>query len=171
MYDAAALIAAVRSGDAGALGQMYERYADLVYGVAYRVTGGHADAEDVLQDVFVGLPEALRGYEERGSFAAWLKRVTARTALMVLRSQRRLRESDISDAHEVAETAPRVDIEDRLTAANAIARLPDALRVVFMLKEVEGYSHAEIAELLDISASASAVRLFRAWQQLLPTRV
>src|SRR6266545_263433 len=92
------LVAAVRAGNSDALGRLYEQHADAVFVLALRMTASEADAEDVLQDVFVGLPEALRLYEERGTFGAWLKRVTARTALMRLRSQRRLREESLEAA-------------------------------------------------------------------------
>jgi RNA polymerase sigma-70 factor (ECF subfamily) len=163
------LVAAVRAGNSDALGRLYEQHADAVFALALRMTASEPDAEDVLQDVFVGLPEALRLYEERGTFGAWLKRVTARTALMRLRSQRRLREESLDAAGALAgESLP---ITDALTARAAIARLPDALRVVFVLKEVEGYSHTEIAALLGITPGASAARLFRAWHALLGEEV
>lgn len=78
----AVLVARVRAGDLAALGTAYERHAQMVMAVAYRLTGSRADAEDVLHDVFLGLPEALQRYEERGSFTSWLKRVAVRAALM-----------------------------------------------------------------------------------------
>ena len=158
----AALIAAVRAGDSIALGRLYSRYAPLVYGAAYRCLGSAADAEDVLQDTFVGLPEALQGYREAGRFEPWLKRVAIRAALMKHRARGRRREEplDVADGSAIADTP----IVDRLTAAQAVESLPDDLRIVFMLKEVEGYAHSEIAGLLGISPGASAVRLFRAWR-------
>ena len=158
-------IAAARAGSTDALGGIYRLHADMVFGAAYRITLSEADAEDVLQDVFVGLPEALRSYDERGTFASWLKAVAVRTALMRLRSQRRLREGSLDSAS--TPTSARPTALDRAAARDAIARLPEALRVVFMLSEVEGYTHAEISALLDISAGASATRLHRAWRAIL----
>src|SRR4029077_16448433 len=124
--------------------------------------GAREDAEDVLHDVFVGLPEALGRYEERGSFGAWLKRVTARVALMRLRSGKRRREVGLYDAGraEPPDTAER----DGLQAA--VDTLPDHLRAVLVLKEIEGYAHAEIGELLGISEGASRARLARALKRL-----
>ncbi len=165
--DEAGLIAALRSGDESALGPLYERYAAVVYGAAHRITGSQADAEDVLQDVFVGLPEALRRYDERGRLASWLRGVAVRTALMKLRSRRRLREETLDSVEAIASAANAPSITDRITARLAIKALPDSLRVVFILKEVEGYSHAEIAEMLGVSSGASAARLLRAWRALL----
>ena len=116
-----------------------------------------------MHDVFVGLPEALGRYEERGSFVAWLKRVTARVALMRLRSGKRRREVTLDDA--AAQTEPGMASErDGLEAA--VNTLPDHLRAVLVLKEIEGYAHAEIAELLGISEGASRVRLTRALKRL-----
>lgn len=162
--DSRELIDSVRAGSIDALGALYRRHADEVVATAFRITGSHADAEDVLQDVFVGLPRALEGYREEGRFAAWLNRVAVRTALMRLRSMRRQREEPLEDA------SPRPSRErhpvDRLEAAAAVAGLPDSLRVVFVLKEIEGYSHKEIAELLGITTNASGARLSRAWGRL-----
>ena len=161
----AALIAATQHGDPDALGQLYGRYADLAYGAAYRILASTSDAEDVLQDVFVGLPEALRNYDERGRFDSWLKRVAIRAALMRVRSANRRREESIDAVTHEIRSGER-DLVDRVAMRDTIRSLPDHLRVVFMLKEVEGYSHVEIAELIGIKPNASAARLFRAWKLL-----
>jgi RNA polymerase sigma-70 factor (ECF subfamily) len=131
--------------------------------LAYRLVGAREDAEDVVHDVFVGLPEALRRYEERGSFAAWLKRVTARVALMRLRSGKRRREVALERAGGHAEPPAPLDGDGLQAAVNT---LPDHLRAVLVLKEIEGYGHAEIAQLLGISEGASRVRLTRALKRL-----
>jgi RNA polymerase sigma-70 factor (ECF subfamily) len=153
------LLDAAAGGSVEALGALYGRYADLVYTLAYRVTGSREEAEDVLQDLFVGLPRALRGYQERGRFEGWLKRVVVRTALMRMRAVRRKREEPLAAATAAAGFHPL----DRVALQRALERLPETYRVVFMLKEIEGYSHTEIAELLGISAGSSATRLSRAW--------
>ena len=97
-HDEAKLLDAVRGGSLDALGEVYGRYAGVVYGLALQMTGSCDEAEDVLQDVFVGLSRALRSYEERGRFESWLRRVTARTALMRLRAMRRKREAPLEEA-------------------------------------------------------------------------
>src|SRR6476620_8364878 len=83
----AELVTLVTGGDLAALGGLYDRYAGILLPVAYRLLMSKDDAEDVVHDVFVGLPEALRRYEERGALGAWLRKVTARVALMRLRSE------------------------------------------------------------------------------------
>ena len=156
------LIARVREGDADGLTQLFRSYGQQVYDVALRITGSGDDAEDVVQDVFVGLPEALRGYRGDGTLGAWIRRLATRTALLRLRhDRRRLRwQRGAARATPTAEEPP--DVSARLTLQWGLRRMADELRVVYVLKEVEGYTHAEIAELLGISKAASAVRLHRA---------
>jgi len=160
-----ALLAAVRQGSTEALGQLYSLHGGDVFSLAFRLTGSREDAEDVLQDVFVGLPRALRSYDEQGRFGAWLGRVAARVALMRLRSRGALREDAIEAAGDPV-ARREADPVDRIAAQRALQKLPDGLRAVFVLKEVEGYSHAEIGALLGITAENSAVRLSRAWKLL-----
>ena len=161
----AALVARVMRGDRDALGELYSELAPDVYASAYRLLGERSDAEDVTHELFVRLPQILAGWDEaRGSLGPWMRRVAVRLALMRLRSGRRRREVDVG---AVASLLARSDEpHDRLAMADALDRLSEEQRVVFLLKEVEGYSHAEIATLLEISVRNSEVRLFRARQAL-----
>ena len=84
-----------RAGSGEALAELYHRFADSLLVLARHLTGSIEDAEDVVHDVFVGLPEALRRYEEHGSFEVWLRRVTVRTALMSMRRSRRRSEEQL----------------------------------------------------------------------------
>lgn len=158
-----ALLDAVRAGDPEALAALYREHGRTLYRLAYRLTGTQEDAEDVVHDVFVGLPEALAHYEERGKFTSWLKRVAARVALLQLRSRRRRREVSL----DVADQKPRPPVDANvISLEGAVNSLPNSLRVVIMLKEVEGYSHGEVAELLGISVAASRVRAARGLARL-----
>jgi RNA polymerase sigma factor (sigma-70 family) len=163
-FDEPRLIAQTRAGDPSALGALYDRHAATLMAVAYRLLQSTPDAEDVVHDVFVGLPEALRRYEERGAFSAWLKTVTARVALA------RMRESAVLDVvplEGAAEPiAPQRDIADGISLDAAVRALAPTLRAVLVLKEIEGFSHGDIAKLLDISVGASEVRLHRAIRAL-----
>lgn len=161
--DPASLAEQARAGRVGhthALGELYRLHSPALYRVAYRLTGSREDAEDVLHDVFVGLPEALEHYEERGRLDAWLRRLTARRALMKLRAQRR--QVALESEHDAGQM-PRERDHDLQAAVNA---LPVPLRSVVVLKEIEGYSHAETAEMLGISVVTSRVRLMRAMSRL-----
>ena len=156
-------VEAARAGSPAALAALYREHGTALYRLAYRLTGTPQDAEDVVHDVFVGLPEALKRYEERGSFTSWRKRVTARVALMRLRARKRRREVALEA------TLPAVDPPSEpasMALRVAVDALPDLLRSVLVLKEIEGYSHAEVGELLGISTGASRVRLNRAMRLL-----
>lgn len=148
------------------LEQLYREHGPALYRLAYRLTSSREDAEDTVHDVFVGLPAAMNGYREQGRLESWLKRVTARVALMRLRSRRRRREVDLVDVAIESASPGRADT---LSLQAAVDSLPDTLRCVVVLKEIEGYSHAEIAGILGISRVASRVRLARALRRLRAT--
>ena len=151
-------------GSPDALAALYDRYAAGVYRVARSLLRSTPEAEDVVQDVFVGLPRALRGFAGRGSLEGWIHRVAVRTALMRMRVQRRRREDAfISDSTSHARRDTPVE---RVALERALGALPDALRVVFVLKVVEGYAHEDVAELVGITPETSKVRLFRARKRL-----
>jgi RNA polymerase sigma-70 factor (ECF subfamily) len=160
----AQLVERAREGDPAALGLLYDDFGAGLFRLAYRLTGSREDAEDVVHDVFVGLPEALARYEERGRLGAWLGRVTARVALMGRRTTRRRREVELDGAADVPSSpgASRPDAALRM----ALDALPPGQRAVVVLKEIEGYSHAEIATTLGISPMTSRVRLLRALRRL-----
>jgi len=160
------ILAETRAGSPTALAALYEEHANQLFAVAYRLLGSRDDAEDVVHDVFVGLPEALRRYEERGSFAGWLRTITARVALARIRETSARPTIDIEEAHVVA---PARSSDASLTLDRALRDLSPSLRTVLVLKEIEGFSHAEIAAMLDISVGASEVRLHRALQALRAT--
>jgi len=162
--DDAALVERLSTGDLGALDALFHRYATALLNLARRVTGSAGDAEDVVQDLFVGLPVAVRRYTERGSFAAWLRTVTVRLALD--RVRRGTRRQEVALDHVGEQPAASETPEVRWDLERAIAALPHDLRVVFVLKEVEGFSHAEIGRLLGIRTGTSEVRLHRAMRAL-----
>jgi RNA polymerase sigma-70 factor (ECF subfamily) len=155
----------VASGDRAALGELFVAFGDLVYRTALRLAANRADAEDVTQELFVRLPGAVRGFTGGpSSFPGWIRRVAVRQTLMSMRTTRRRREVDVG---EIATLVARPDDPaGRLTIEAALARLSAEHRTVFLLKEVEGLSHAEIAELIGISVANSEVRLHRARREL-----
>ena len=161
--DPANLAQQARAGSARALGDLYSLYSPALFRLAYRLTGSSDDAEDVVHDVFVGLPEALAHYEERGRFDAWLRRLAARIALMKLRAGRR--QASLQFEPDERQAHPERDREIGELQA-AVDALPIPLRSVVVLKEIEGYSHSETAELLGISVVTSRVRLMRAMSRL-----
>jgi len=160
------LVKGARAGQPDAIAGLYDLYGKTVYGVALRLSNSETDAEDVVQDVFIGLGRSLASFEGRGSLEGWIKRVTSRTALMRLRRQRTRNEISIGAGIPAWSASAGSSPTDRLTLEQALAGLPDELRAVFVLKEVEGYSHREIGEMLGIQPGTSKIRLHRARQGL-----
>lgn len=158
----AALVERLRDGDLRALDSIFRRHAGELLRLAGGLLDTPADAEDVVQDVFVGLRLALRNYDERGAFQAWLKGVTVRTAL----ASRRRRTARHEGPLDVDLTARSDDPHSTIALREALGRLPEQMRDVFVLKMVEGYSHIEIGELLGIRPGTAEVRLFRAVRRL-----
>lgn len=152
------------NSDTDAIAELYRRYAPSLMAVAYRLLMSREDAEDVVHDLFVGLPEALRKYEERGSMESWLKRIVVRLSLSRIRARR---DVALDEAGDLA-VLPS-DPTSRIELQRALAGLASSLRVVLVLKEIEGFSHVEIARMLRISVGASEVRLHRALRQLRDT--
>jgi RNA polymerase sigma-70 factor (ECF subfamily) len=159
------LIQQASGGSNDALAALFELHGALVHRVAYRLTLSADEAEDIVQEVFVGLPEALAAYGGRGAFEAWLRKVAVRVALTRLRSARRRNATAIEAQRDPARFQPD-RLHDRLALEAAVKALPSDLRVVFMLRDVEGYSHAEIGSLLGILPGTSQVRLHRARRKL-----
>lgn len=159
------LVARTMRGEEEAFSALYGLHAAPAYAAAYRLLGNGPDAEDVVQELFLALPGTLAAYDPaRGALGAWLRRIAVRLALMRMRTVRRRRETD---AGAVATLLARDDAAlERLSIEAALERLSEEQRTVFLLKEVEGYEHREIAALLDISVANSEVRLFRARQAL-----
>lgn len=150
----------VRQGDAAALRHLYELHADALYTVARRITGSDADAQDVVQEVFLRLSESIETYEGRGPLASWLRNVTRRRALVAVRSRRRRRE--IRLPARMGPPYRGTNVVDAVWLEEALERLPDRLREVLVLKEIEGFSHREIAEQVGIAESTSMGRLCEA---------
>src|SRR5690242_9225533 len=151
----AELLRRTTAGDPDGIAGLYRLYCGRLLRLSWRLTGSRHDAEDILHDLFLGLPEAIRSFEHRGSFAGWLKRVATRMALMRMRSARRRREATLEDSQAVVPDT--LSAEDRSDLDQHIAALPATLRAVVVLRQIEGYSHDEVGALLGISPGASRV--------------
>ncbi len=159
------LVEQLRAGSMAALSTAYDRYAAVVFTAALRLLGVEADAEDVTHDVFVSLPRLVRSFEGRGSFEGWLRTIAIRSAALRLRKERRW--GSISHLLQQITPAPAREPAADIDLDRALARLTPGLRAVFVLHEIEGRPHDEIATLLGITRSASLVRLHRAKRQLI----
>ena len=160
-----ALARHVADGSTTALGMLYERYGATLYRLTQRLLNSPADAEDVLHDVFLGLHRAIRTFNGQGTLERWLHKVAMRTALMRLRYQRNQRRLCTVLERESLHAMDGRSLADRISFNDALGTLPPTARAVISLK-LEGYSHAEIGETLEISPSAAKQQFYRATQRL-----
>lgn len=160
--------------DVAAFEQLYRRHHRRVHGVVVRLVGrAGTQAEDLTQDAFVRAWQALPAFRFESTVATWLHRLAVNTALMALRSRRSRpwHEDDDEDALlslSVADTASQAAIGRDL--ASAVAALPPRARAVLVLHDVEGWTHEEIAEALEMAVGSSKAHLHRA-RSLLRTRI
>lgn len=150
-------------GDRRAFERVYREHVDRVYALCTRMLADRVLAEEVTQDVFVRVWEKLPGFRGESAFSTWLHRVTVNVVL----SRRKVtglqqgRTSDDEDAVAAATSRP-VSVGDRLDLESAIATLPAGARRVFVLHDVEGYTHEEIGDQLGITPGGSKAQLHRA---------
>jgi RNA polymerase sigma-70 factor (ECF subfamily) len=143
--------------------RLYELYAGQMFGICLRYTNNEADAEDVLQDSFVKVFKKIKQFEFKGSFEGWLKRIMINTALEKYRNQYKI--LSINDNTNHYETDGVEDVADAINAnelMTLIQQLSPRYKMVFNLYAIEGYSHKEISEILNISEGASKSNLSRA---------
>ena len=159
---------AAAAGDMRALGELYERYRHRVYAVCIGMTRNPAEAEDLTQEVFVGLVKKIGSYRGESQFTTWLHRLTVNCVLMHFRRPAR-REQVFTDVENVIPMAPRLStpmlpgpLTDKIAFRSAVARLPRGCRTVFVLFDIAGFEHEEIAKLLGCTAGTSKSQLHRA---------
>jgi len=157
------LIQRARQGDPRAERAIYEAHVDRVFGLAYRLTGDQCLAEDLTQEAFLKAFDKLDTFRGDAALSTWLHSITARTVLSGLRKVSRLRQHEavVEDLPEQPDR-PRPDAELRLLLDDAIDTLPEDLRTVFLMHDLEGFKHREIADGMDISPGTSKSRLHRA---------
>ena len=164
LAEAKSLVAKARSGDLGALEQLFRAYETGVYTLARRLTRTAEDAEDVLQETFLEVCRSLKSWRGEGSLWGWVRTIAASKALMRYRREK-VREADELD-DEATIGAAGDDVPLRLDLEAALTRLPVRSRAVVWLHDVEGYTHEEIAELMGMTTSFSKSQLARAHQKL-----
>ncbi len=167
--DDRALMARVAAGDGAAFRILTERHTPLVFGLAWRMLGDGAEAEDVVQDVFTKLWVGAKGWTPLGGgLGAWLRRIAANACLDRLRRRRHVSGEPVP---ERADEAPGADAmidanRRRQAVAAAIQALPDRQRAAIVLTYYEGVPNAEAAAMLDLGVKALESLLVRARQSL-----
>jgi RNA polymerase sigma-70 factor (ECF subfamily) len=162
------LVEQARAGDPSAFRTLYDRNVDRIYRLAYRMAGEDDLARDFTQDAFLRAWERLDQFRGDAAFSTWLHSIAVSVALNGLRKldRHRRRERSLEDAAHVAPTRQGLepDAADRLR--EAVDGLPEMYRTVFLMHDLEGYSHGEIAAALDVAEGTSKARLFRARAKL-----
>ena len=162
------LIERVRGGDSRAERELYDAHVDRVYRLAYRLAGDDDLARDFTQETFIRAFERLDGFRGDAAFSTWLHSIAMSVALNGLRKVKRFRtrESDLEEAHELPGSVRLAEPDLKLKLARAIDALPERSRMVFVMHDVEGFTHEEIAETMGMEAGTSKAQLSRARAKL-----
>jgi RNA polymerase sigma factor (sigma-70 family) len=159
------LISLCQQNDRRAQKALYDRYCKAMYTTAYRITGDFEWAGEAIQDAFMQVFKHIGDFEQRSTLGAWIKTIVVRMALQKVNR----RKSAFEEWPEVySETlldwgSSPIDV---MQLEQAIQRLPEGARAVFVLAEVEGFAHKEIAEMLEVSEGTSKSQLFAAKKRL-----
>ena len=158
------IIELCKQGDRAAQKALFDKLSSRMFPVCLRYMGNREAAEDVLQEGFISLFSKLNSYSGEGSFEGWARKVFVNTALMTLRKNDVMRQSeDIETAWSVSSEDPgalqKISYKELM---GMIAELPTGFRTVFNMVLIEGYSHKEIGEALGISEATSRSQLQRA---------
>lgn len=178
------LVSRAAAGDAVAFSDLVVRHQDHIYGLAVRLLRDPAEAEEVVQEAFLVALEKLSTFRGDAAFGTWLHRVAANAALMRLRKKRRAPDGLVEEpveellprfdgqghlivqgpAHDWSKQADEqlADQQIRSAVQRAVQNLPEEYRIVFLLRDVEGFSSEAMAEQLGISVAAVKSRLHRA---------
>ncbi len=156
------------AGNISAFEVIYQRYHRRTYSLTLRMTNSQTEAEDLTQEVFIQLFRKIGSFRGDSAFSTWLHRLTVNQVLMHFR-RRSVKNEKTSDDGEMPEQTVtgsanpgKMQIVDRIALKNAIAELPNGYRNVFVLHDVEGYEHEEVAGMLKISVGTSKSQLHKA---------
>ena len=165
----AALAAACRSGDLRAYERLYEIHGARMKNLARNLLGNPVDAEDAVQETFLKIHRSIAGFRGQSSFVTWTYRILINTCYDARRSRLRKKEVANEDSEESPGLEPRAPGAHpilRMALERALAKLTQHQRDVFLLYEVEGFRHAEIAGMLEMTETASKNTLFQAKKSL-----
>lgn len=148
--------------DARAQSELYKQFASKLFSVCLKYSRNYAEAEDNLHDAFITVYSKIEQYNYKGSFEGWLKRIAVNTTLQ--RYRKDVGVYDIVDESKIKDVHVEIDDDDLSLdfLLGIIQELPDRYRLIFNLYTLDGYSHVEISEMLDISVGTSKSNLSRA---------
>ena len=157
-------------GDVDAFALLYHAHAPAIHALARRMLGEEVAAREMVQDIFVRAWERLGSFRGESAFGTWLHRLGVNLILNRLRVAKRELARFIADERDdevPAVGAPDHSVETRIDLDAAVARLPAGARTVFVLHDIEGYAHDEIAQMLGLASGTIRAQLWRARRQLM----
>jgi len=160
------LIGSCIAGDSRAQRELYTRYSRQLYGCCLRYASGYDDAQDILQETFITIFDKLEQYGFKGSFEGWCKRIAVNTALMRYRGTKvyeLLNEDQLQSDDDGIEDVETLCIDLMM---KLVQELPDRYRMCFTMYAIDGYSHKEIASMMEVTVGTSKSNVARARQQL-----
>ena len=170
----AELVKKSQLGDKGAFEELVKRHQELVFSLAYKLTGNRELANDVAQEAFIRAWKAIQKFRGDSTFSTWIYRITVNTAWTLRKKAKKHYSLNIEDTQEPVVIDEKKDPEFLAMTSDlssvlkkALDQIPIEQRIIVELKNIEGRSHKEIAEYLDISVTAAKVRLHRAHQKLI----
>lgn len=165
-----ALVESCRRGEVHAFERLFHLHGSKMKSVALHLLGNVNDAEDAVQETFLKVHRGLRNFRGQSAFSTWVYRILVNTCYDMRRRGLRRLEEPAPEPHEDEElphpAAPAANHPLRMALETCVAKLSESYRSVFLLYEVEGFKHSEIAEMLGISEGASKNRLFEAKREL-----
>jgi len=156
------------SGNIAAFEVLYERYHRRTYSLCMRMTNSATEAEDLTQEVFIQLFRKIGSFRGASAFSTWLHRLTVNQVLMHFRkrsvkSEKTSEDGEMPDQIVTGTANPnKMPIVDRIALNKAISELPNGYRSVFVLHDIEGYEHEEVARIMGISVGTSKSQLHKA---------
>lgn len=158
------LVEQAREGDMNAFEQLYRTHVDRVYALCLRLVSDVTRAEELTQDSFVRAWQKLQTFRSESAFSSWLHRLTVNVVIEHRRSEgrRSSRETELPETPTLLTSESPRKAEDRIDLERAVASLPEGARLVFVLHDVEGYQHQEIAEVTGSAIGTSKAQLHRA---------
>lgn len=162
------IIALAQSGDTAAFEQLYRENVGRVYAVCLRMTRDKSQAEDLTQEAFIRAWQKLKSFRGESAFSTWLHRLTVNLTLTHLRSRSRRNEREVlTGDYQAFDKKGRPPVpRERVDLEAAIGALPEGARRVFVLYEIEGYRHQEIADMMGIASGTTKAQLHRARKML-----
>jgi len=167
-----ALASAAGRGDIGAFELLYERHNRRVYSLCLRMTQNTAEAEDLAQEAFIQLFRKIGSFRGDSAFTTWLHRLTVNQVLMHFRKKRVKLERTTEEGETPVqivrgtENPDRMPVLDRIGLDSALKQLPPGYRSVFVLHDIEGHEHEEIAKILGVAVGTSKSQLHKARMKL-----